>query len=81
MDADRVRHRLSAERPYKTVKLRIPLDVLAQLKALAPTEGCHSFRTLLKMCIGHAMSRVEAQRRAQYAVSIAKGDVPYDVGT
>ena len=58
---DRIRKRLKKDRPTTTIDLRIPVDALESLKAIASTRGLHSYRTLLKSYVSDSLRRDETE--------------------
>jgi hypothetical protein len=61
MITKRLRKRLKKDRPTTTINMRIPVDVLDLLKAIAPTRGFNAYQTLLKSYISDGLRRDEAQ--------------------
>jgi hypothetical protein len=61
---ERVKTRLRKDRPNTTITMRIPVDVVESLKAIAPTRGFSAYQTLLKSYISEGLRRdeVEADR-------------------
>jgi len=58
---ERLRKRLKKDRPTTTITMRIPVDVLESLKAIAPTRGFTAYQTLLKSYISEGLRRDEAE--------------------
>src|SRR4030088_2702291 len=58
---ERLRHRLKKNRPTTTITMRIPVDVVESLKAIAPTRGFTAYQTLLKSYISEGLRRDEAE--------------------
>lgn len=58
---ERLRKRLRKERPNTTITMRIPVDVVNSLKAIAPTRGFSGYQTLLKSYISEGLRRDEAE--------------------
>lgn len=58
---DRVKTRLRKDRPNTTITMRIPVDVVESLKAIAPTRGFSAYQTLLKSYISEGLRRDEAE--------------------
>jgi hypothetical protein len=58
---ERVKKRLRKDRPSTTITMRIPVDVVESLKAIAPTRGFSAYQTLLKSYISEGLRRDEAQ--------------------
>ena len=58
---ERVKKRLIKDRPSTTITMRIPVDVVESLKAIAPMRGFTAYQTLLKSYISEGLRRDEAQ--------------------
>ena len=58
---ERLRKRLKKDRPNTTITMRIPVDVVESLKAIAPTRGFSGYQTLLKSYISEGLRRDEAE--------------------
>ncbi|PAU79496.1 hypothetical protein [Halomonas salipaludis] len=58
---DKLKTRLSKDRPMTTVTLRVPVDVVESLKAIAPLKGFQGYQTLLKAYVSEGLRRDEAQ--------------------
>ena len=58
---DRIKARLSKDRPMTSITLRIPEDVVDSLKEIAPHKGFSGYQALLKAYIGEGLRRDEAQ--------------------
>lgn len=58
---ERLKKRLSKDRPGTTITMRIPVDVVESLKSIAPTRGFTAYQTLLKSYISEGLRRDEAQ--------------------
>jgi hypothetical protein len=59
--SERLRKRLKKDRPSTTITMRIPVDVVESLKAVAPTRGFSGYQTLLKSYISEGLRRDEAE--------------------
>jgi hypothetical protein len=57
---ERLKSRLTKERAMTSITLRIPVDVVDSLKALAPLRGFGGYQTLLKAYLSEALRRDEA---------------------
>lgn len=64
---ERLRKRLKKDRPITTITMRIPVDVVESLKAIAPTRGFTAYQTLLKSYISEGLRRDEAEFEQQTA--------------
>ncbi len=59
-----LKKRLSRDRPVTSITLRIPVDVVDSLKAIAPHKGLSGYQTLLKSYISEGLRRDEAKYNA-----------------
>jgi hypothetical protein len=55
MKINRLRDRLQAERPMTMVSLRIPEDVVEDLKRIAPLLGFSGYQPLIRAYIGQGL--------------------------
>ena len=53
----RLRKRLRKDRPMTTISLRIPDDVIEDLKLLAPVLGFSGYQPLLRAYVGQGLRR------------------------
>ena len=60
MLTDTMKKRLARDRPVTSITLRIPVDVVDSLKAIAPHKGFSGYQTLLKAYISDGLRRDEA---------------------
>jgi hypothetical protein len=60
MLTDTLKKRLARDRPVTSITLRIPVDVVDSLKAIAPHKGFSGYQTLLKAYISEGLRRDEA---------------------
>jgi hypothetical protein len=61
MRSERLKKRLTKDRPMTTITLRIPVDVVESLKEIAPIKGLSGYQTLLKAYISEGLRRDEMQ--------------------
>ncbi len=61
MLSDRLKHRLVKDRAMTSITLRIPVDVVESMKAIAPQRGFVGYQTLLKSYLSEGLRRDEAQ--------------------
>ncbi|MBL8672750.1 MAG: hypothetical protein JNK11_18975 [Alphaproteobacteria bacterium] len=54
-----LRKRLAKDRPVTSITLRIPVDVVESLKAIAPRRGFNGYQTLLKAYVSEGLRRDE----------------------
>ena len=55
MKMDQLRERLRKDRPMATISLRMPEDVVEELKQLAPLVGFSGYQPLMRAYIGQGM--------------------------
>ncbi len=55
-----LKKRLAKDRPVTSITLRIAVDVVDSLKAIAPHKGFSGYQTLLKAYISEGLRRDEA---------------------
>lgn len=60
MLTDALKTRLAKDRPVTSITLRIPVDVVDSLKAIAPRKGLSGYQTLLKAYISEGLRRDES---------------------
>ena len=64
MKATDLKHRLQKDRPMVSISLRIPEDVIADLKRLAPQLGFSGYQPLMRAYVGQGLredlSRLES---------------------
>ena len=58
---ERLRKRLKKDRSSTTITMRIPVDVVESLKAIAPLRGFTGYQTLLKSYVSEGLRRDEAE--------------------
>lgn len=61
MLTERLKTRLAKDRPVTSITLRIPVDVVESMKAIAPLRGLSGYQTLLKSYISEGLRRDETQ--------------------
>jgi hypothetical protein len=54
---ERIRKRLQKDRPMTSISLRIPQDVIEDLKAVAPTLGFSGYQPLIRAYIGQGLRK------------------------
>jgi hypothetical protein len=55
--AEKIRNRLRKDRPMVTISLRVPEDVIEDLKEIAPTLGFSGYQPLMKAYIGQGLRK------------------------
>ena len=83
MLTERLKKRLAKNRAVTSITLRIPVDVVASLKEIAPLRGLSGYQTLLKSYISEGLRRDEAQLTSSSAArlidALKKRGVPESV--
>ena len=83
MLSERLKKRLVKDRPMTSITLRIPVDVVDSLKAIAPLKGYSGYQTLLKAYIGEGLRQDEAKfapgQTARLIEALKKRGVPDSV--
>lgn len=83
MIPDTLKTRLDKDRPMTSITLRIPVDVVESLKALAPFRGFSGYQALLKAYISDGLRRDEAEyqsgRTAKLLAELKARGVPDSV--
>jgi hypothetical protein len=54
---ERIQNRLRKDRPMTSISLRIPEDVIEDLKAIAPTLGFSGYQPLIRAYIGQGLRK------------------------
>lgn len=72
MPNDRIRQRLATARAMTSITMRIPEDVVASMKAIAPLRGMSGYQTLLKAYISEGLRRDEAELLSDPARRLAE---------
>jgi len=67
-----LKKRLAKDRPVTSITLRIPVDVVDSLKAIAPHKGFAGYQTLLKSYISEGLRRDEATYNADTIDRLAR---------
>lgn len=57
MKIEQLKTRLSKDRPMTTVTIRMPVDVIDDLKRIAPVMGFTGYQALLKTYVGQGLRR------------------------
>ncbi len=61
MKIDKLKERLRHDRPMTTISLRMPEDVIGDLKWVAPRLGFSGYQPLIRAYVGQAM-RIDLER-------------------
>jgi hypothetical protein len=61
MKLEHLKKRLDRNRPMRTVSIRIPLDVIEDLKRVAPLRGFSGYQPLVRAYVGQGL-RMDLER-------------------
>jgi hypothetical protein len=61
MELEHLKKRLDRNRPMRTVSIRIPLDVIEDLKRVAPLRGFSDYQPLVRAYVGQGL-RMDLER-------------------
>jgi hypothetical protein len=70
MQAELIKKRLQRDRPMTTVTVRMPKEVVASMKKIAPVRGLSGYQTLLKLYLSEGLRRDEALLESQISTFI-----------
>ncbi|MBE9221214.1 hypothetical protein IQ215_00745 [Cyanobacterium stanieri LEGE 03274] len=72
MKIETLKQRLKKDRPMESVTLRIPEDVVEELKTIAPLLGFSGYQSLIKAYIGQGLRHhnYETRKPDNYPLSI-----------
>lgn len=59
MIPEKLKTRLAKDRPMTSITVRVPVDVVESLKAIAPHKGMSGYQALLKAYISEGLRRDE----------------------
>jgi len=62
--------RLDRNRPMTSITLRVPVDVVQSMKAIAPRKGFSGYQTLLKTYISEGLRKDEAQAALEQSANL-----------
>ena len=83
MKAEKLRKRLDKNRPMTSVTLRMPEDVVEDLRQLAPVLGFNGYQPLIRAYVGqgmrHDLKRLEKDRVSALVESLRRHGVSEDV--
>jgi hypothetical protein len=60
MISEKLKDRMTHDRVMTSITLRVPVDVVDSLKAIAPLKGMSGYQTLLKAYVSEGLRRDEA---------------------
>jgi len=59
--SEKIRERLRKDRPLTAISLRMPEDVIEDLKEIAPSLGFSGYQSLIRSYIGQGLRRDQAR--------------------
>ena len=81
--SESLQKRLAKNRPMTSITVRVPVDVVESMKAIAPKLGLAGYQTLLKSYLSEGLRRDEAQHlfgpAARLAEALRKRGVPAEL--
>lgn len=69
MKINKLKERLRKDRPMVTINIRVPEDVIADLKRIAPQLGFSDYQPLMRAYIGQGLRRDLERLEADQAIS------------
>ena len=83
MPSEKLKARLSKDRPMISVTIRMPVDAVESMKAIAPHKGLSGYQSLLKSYVSEGLRKDEATyvfgAEARLIEALKRRGVPADV--
>lgn len=83
MQLETIKKRLSKDRPMISVTLRMPADVVEDLKRVAPLKGFSGYQALMRAYVGAGlredMEQMEGSAVAQLVEKLRQSGVPEEI--
>jgi hypothetical protein len=83
MKIEQLKKRLDKNRPMTSITLRIPIDIVDDLKRIAPTLGFSGYQALLKAYVGQGLrkdlEKLDNNNIAVLVASLKKQGVNEDI--
>ncbi|MCL2344392.1 MAG: BrnA antitoxin family protein [Desulfobulbus sp.] len=83
MIPEKLKARMTRDRAMTSITLRVPVDVVDSLKAIAPLKGMSGYQALLKAYVSEGLRRDEAAHlfgpAARLAEALRRRGVPADL--
>jgi predicted DNA binding CopG/RHH family protein len=57
MLSDRIKARLRKDMPMTSITIRMPVDAIESIKAIAPIKGLIGYQSLPKSCVSESLRR------------------------
>ena len=81
--SEQIKPRLTKHRAMTSITLRIPVDVVESMKAIAPKRGMAGYQSLLKLYLSEGLRHDEARfgvsAQARFMETLRKHGVPQSV--
>jgi hypothetical protein len=71
--SERIRGRLKRDRPMTVISLRMPEDVIEELKEIAPSLGFSGYQPLIRAYIGQGLRKDQARIENSQVQRITEG--------
>jgi hypothetical protein len=83
MLSEKMKARLAKDRPMISITIRMPVDAVESMKAIAPHKGLSGYQSLLKSYVSEGLRKDEAQyafsAEARLIEALKRRGVPDDV--
>jgi hypothetical protein len=83
MLSEKLKARLSKDRPMISITIRMPVDAVESMKAIAPHKGLSGYQSLLKAYVSEGLRKDEATyvfgSEARLIEALKRRGVPADV--
>ena len=83
MLSEQLKARLSKDRPMISITIRMPVDVVESMKAIAPHKGLSGYQSLLKAYVSEGLRKDEATYvfggEARLIEALKRRGVPADI--
>jgi hypothetical protein len=77
--SERMQERLRKDRPMAVISLRMPEDVIEELKEIAPSLGFSGYQPLIRAYIGQGLRKDQARMENSQVQRITEGLRKYGV--
>jgi hypothetical protein len=70
--SERIRERLKKDRPMTVISLRMPEDVVEELKEIAPSLGFGGYQPLIRAYIGQGLRKDQARLESSQVLMLTE---------
>jgi hypothetical protein len=70
--SERIRQRLKKDRPMTVISLRMPEDVVEELKEIAPSLGFGGYQPLIRAYIGQGLRKDQARLESSQVLMLTE---------